>query len=67
MIDSSRIVKNPDSEDQALVCPWKGLLATAGVETQNSGARSQESELNDVASLLPILDFPVEPKANTLS
>jgi hypothetical protein len=31
-------------EDQALVGPWKGLLTIVGVETQNSEARSQESE-----------------------
>ena len=30
-------VKNLGPEDQALVCPWKGLLAIVGVETQNSG------------------------------
>ena len=37
-------VKNPGPEDQALVCPWKGLLTIAGVETQNSETRNQESE-----------------------
>jgi hypothetical protein len=37
-------VKNPGPEDQALVGPWKGLLTIVGVETQNSEARSQESE-----------------------
>ena len=59
-------VKNPGPVDQALVGPWKGLLAIAGVETQNSEARSQESEWNDVASRRHILYFPAEPKAITL-
>jgi len=49
------IVKNPGPEGPALDFPWKGLLATAGVETQNSGARSQESA--DVAMLLFILSY----------
>jgi hypothetical protein len=34
-------IKNPGPEDQALVGPWKGLSAIAGVETENSAARSQ--------------------------
>jgi hypothetical protein len=28
----TNIVKNPDPKDQALGCPWKGLLVKANIE-----------------------------------
>ena len=37
------VVKKPGPEDQALVCPWKGVLVIAGVEALNPGVGSQES------------------------
>jgi len=59
-------VKNPGPKDQALVYPWKGLLATAGVETQNSGARSQESGECGCRYAPTYLIILSEPKAKTL-
>ena len=57
-------VKNPGSEDKALVCPRKGLLVISGVEVLNPGVRSQNKK--DITLRLYILCLPAEPKANTL-